>query len=126
MTPKQLDEIENRANRATEGPWVWEATSPRMNGEQWNLRISDKPGIRMVVSEYQHGPENAEFIAAARTDVPQLVAEVRRLQGQIAAVKEALSGHPKCDRYEDSSGITCGWKRAVHTITYALEEESNE
>lgn len=126
MTPEQLDEIEQRANRATEGPWVWEATSPRMSGEQWNLRISGKHGIRMVVSEYQHGPANAKFITSARTDVPALVAEVRRLRGQIAAVKEALSGHPKCDRYEESEGISCGWKSAVHTITYALEEEADE
>lgn len=116
MTPEQLDEIEARANRATEGPWEV------IGGGEYVT------GVSIVVAPDDGGvtSADAEFIASARTDVPQLVAEVRRLQGQVAAVREALSGHPKCDRYEDSSGISCGWKSAVHTITYALEGETDE
>ena len=73
----RLDEIQARADAATDGPWAWEPTSPTMSGECWNLRVAGKPGIRFSVTEYQHGPDNAEFIAHARTDVPALVAALR-------------------------------------------------
>lgn len=71
---ERLADIKARAEAATEGPWGWEATAPAMSGEHWNMRIKGKPGIRFVVAEYQHGPDNAEFITHARTDVPALVA----------------------------------------------------
>lgn len=73
----RLGQIEDRADAATEAPWEWEATNPTMAGANWNLRIAGRPGIRLAVREYQHGPANAEFIAHARTDVPALVAALR-------------------------------------------------
>ena len=73
----RLNEIEARANAATEGPWEAKSETPTMAGAVWNLRITGKPGIRMNVTEWQHGMENAEFIAHARTDVPALVAALR-------------------------------------------------
>ena len=44
-----------------------------MSGSVWFLRRAGVPGIRMSVTEFQHGMDNAEFIAAARTDVPALL-----------------------------------------------------
>ena len=38
------------------------------------------------------GHPDAEFIAHARSDIPWLLAEVRRLQGQIAEFREAVDG----------------------------------
>ena len=40
----------------------------------------------------------------------------------IAKVREAVSGHPKCDRYEDGDAITCGWKNAYASVVRAIEE----
>ena len=73
----RLDEIEARANTALEGPWEAKSETPTMAGTVWNLRITGKPGIRMNVTEWQHGMENAEFIAHARTDVPDMAAALR-------------------------------------------------
>ena len=42
-----------------------------MGGEVWTLRTFGKPGIKMVVNEYQFGDVNSQFIADARTRLPQ-------------------------------------------------------
>lgn len=60
MTDEELKAIEARANAATPGPWMKGVT-------------------------YDHG-RNAEFIAASRTDVPALAAEVRRLKEENASM----------------------------------------
>ena len=62
----RLNEIEARANAATEGPW-----------NVFMGRI-DHPGRSLVAVAYDVGcDEDAEFIAHARTDVPALVAALR-------------------------------------------------
>ena len=75
-TDQQLDDIETRHTAATPGPWFLHA---------------DWPGRVFAESEFNHhvarvtgsNPEsNERFIAHAREDVPLLLAEVRRLQGQ--------------------------------------------
>ena len=62
----RLNEIEARANAATEGPW-----------NVFMGRI-DHPGRSLVAVAYDVArEEDAEFIAHARTDVPALVAALR-------------------------------------------------
>jgi hypothetical protein len=81
MTLEELDAIEARANAASDGPWEAEFSdeeSPVLTG------IGVKDGYHEICqTDYGvYGPamKDAEFIAAARTDVPALVAEVRRLR----------------------------------------------
>jgi hypothetical protein len=64
-----LDEIEARANAATPGPWKYCADSDAIKGT--NALI-----VRGARSN--SGP----FIAAARTDVPALIARVRELEAE--------------------------------------------
>lgn len=109
MTPAELDEIEARAAAATPGPWR-PGTSEKgsvfspfalalegPNGERNLLRLN--PNFRVV--------EDAVFIAAARADVPALVAEVRRLLALPIAQEElraasawyhVVHGEPYLDR----------------------------
>ena len=72
MTPERLAEIEARAEAATEGPW-----------EAWDRGIGFEVHVNAecLNSEFRETfrQADAEFIAAARTDVPDLLAEVRRL-----------------------------------------------
>jgi len=68
-----LARIRKQADAALEGPWEARQESPTMSGSVWFLRRAGVPGIRMSVTEFQHGMDNAEFIAAARTDVPALL-----------------------------------------------------
>lgn len=78
MTPEQLAAIEARANAATPGPWRVEIRGlcfpckslPGTHLHKW------ADGGPMAV--WPVGADGA-FMAAARQDVPALVAEVRRL-----------------------------------------------
>jgi hypothetical protein len=77
MTDEQLKQIEARANAATPGPW-W-VTDDVVWSDKW--RIADAVG-KWATFDPEKTPviwANLSFIAAARTDVPALVAEVRRL-----------------------------------------------
>lgn len=82
-----LDAIEARANAATEGPWM---VMPPLCGPdgQGVYQESSLGPVCEVGDPYPRGDnrpqESMDFIAAARTDVPALVAEVRRLRGLLA------------------------------------------
>lgn len=80
--------IEARANAATEGPWEalpWEAEA---GGGDWNLWGPKAPNHSMDSSlQGDFGFEaDAQFVAHARTDIPALISEVRRLE----AVRDGL------------------------------------
>jgi hypothetical protein len=80
MTDAELEAIEARANAATEGPWgfTYDGSSA------WSIGPVSDPQLHRIANVYSRGKEveqaDPEFIAAARTDVPKLVAEVRRLR----------------------------------------------
>lgn len=75
MTEAQLAEIEARANAATPGPWTAdnEYDEPAVVGP-------DNRDLALFVET----DADAAFLANARTDVPALVAEVRRLRAELA------------------------------------------
>jgi len=104
VTPAELDEIERRACAATEGPWTSAWTVPPDGGDE---RLIIGPEGEDVVGQLWYDgahiactEPDAAFIAAARTDVPRLVAEVRRLRGivdeaQVVATAENISLAPR-------------------------------
>ena len=84
----RLDKIEARTNAATEGPWApWrdQDGAPHMNGllmvgnaaavipegESW------VEGVDVNPIAHTYTPEDREFIAHARTDVPDMAAALR-------------------------------------------------
>jgi hypothetical protein len=103
ITDRELDEMRARADAATPGPWyprllddqdamnlVAVSTAPDSGrGERW-------PGFdhrEIVAATLIQAPryvdvadtrwdQNAEFIAAARRDVPRLIAEIRHLRAE--------------------------------------------
>jgi hypothetical protein len=93
MTDEELAGIEARANAATSGPWVW-----KVRGENGPLCMHSGDAIVFddgtAWGEYGSPMHNeaadATFIAHARTDVPALVAEVRRLRD---ALLDVLDGY---------------------------------
>lgn len=74
---KYLDEIEARANAATEGPWKASSLTPggpdRIEASDGEVLAYD---VAFQVSD-DSGNDNAEFIAHARESVPALVAALR-------------------------------------------------
>jgi hypothetical protein len=79
ITAKMLAEIELRAMVATHGPWYVEG-----RGCMHTDGTSDGYEVVIPAPPYRlHNPwwtrENADFVANARSDIPALVAEIRRL-----------------------------------------------
>lgn len=74
MTDEDLQAIRMRAEAATPGPWVKDNDSPIVRGPE--MILYDEGG---------HSDPDADFIAAARTDVPALLAEVDRLRAALGA-----------------------------------------
>ena len=81
MSEQELTEIENRANAATREPWI---VGDAYYVPTASLSAVSVYGMGMEVAECQIDTDGA-FIAAARADVPALVAEVRTLRAELDA-----------------------------------------
>lgn len=86
MDEQRLNEIERRANAATPGPWTAASRdvsgrldSNERSGLGWELDGPPEPDLR---GQFARG-EDALFLAHARADIPDLIAEVRRLRAEI-------------------------------------------
>lgn len=89
--PDRLTEILARADAATPGPWCTDA---------WEIYQGTEylPGLSWWIGETCRGtstPEqdraDATFVAAARTDVPDLVSAVRLLRARVAELEAAVN-----------------------------------
>ena len=68
-----LDEIQARADAATEGPWTW-AAHTTADGDEWAVFDG---GDSAIAGNRDGWSPDAALIAAARTDLPRLVAALR-------------------------------------------------
>jgi hypothetical protein len=119
MTDDELAAIEDRATKATTGPWLqgeWTGRCTRSHfphpgppGCRYENQFLDAApfdryvsteGLATLIGGNDYGPwlnpEDARFIAAARSDVPALVAEVRRLREVERIATETLSLIARC------------------------------
>ena len=80
ISDERLAEIEARASVATPGPW-----SPLLT----DVLCHGTPEGDWVVACDVVGDGDAAFIGAARTDVPDLVADLRAARAEIERYKEA-------------------------------------
>lgn len=84
MNEQELQAIEERANAATPGPWVADFAIT------WNVVVGTLKKVITRTSGINNNTRaDAEFIAAARADVPALIAEVRSLRAAEQAASEA-------------------------------------
>lgn len=79
LADTELDAIDSRAAAATLGPWV---ATFLPNEYESRVGPEGQPFIASLPDLADSGTD-ATFIAQARTDVPALVAEVRRLRALI-------------------------------------------
>ena len=79
LTEKELAEIEQRTEKATPGPW---SAVEHGNTIKSHAIVAVNKDISIVPIAAGISPktENATFIAHSRTDIPTLLAEIRRLQ----------------------------------------------
>ena len=108
----RLNEIEARANAATEGPWEWEGEAKAEWEEGANSLVPSRRPDDPVLYGYGYdasgievkNPADAEFIAHARADVPALVAALYEVLDQHQRV--VLPTYLPIGRMEDVS--ICG------------------
>lgn len=88
MTDKQLAEIEARAAKATPGPWVaaGEEYIDELPDGLWlepSVQVQAEAGKTRTLATIHVGTgvdEDADFIAHAREDIPELIAHIRKLE----------------------------------------------
>lgn len=117
LSAEWLAEVEARADAATEGPWCTDS---------WEIYQGTEyvPGISFWIGETCRGTSelgqdraDAAFVAAARSDVPALVAEVRRLNEVLSDAAEALRANAErfetvrslCDAADHVGIVSGGW-----------------
>lgn len=82
LTAERLNEIRERADKATPGPWI--APGPeRPEVVAGDVRIADCEWLAQTDGEWAQMDLDAKFIAAARQDVPDLLAEIDRLKALV-------------------------------------------
>ena len=112
-----LDEIQDRADRATEGPWSW-ASHVTVDGDSW--AVFDGSDHALASNRDGWGAD-ASFIAHAREDVPRLVAALRGVLRQADALDE-LAASPIGAGVDGALRLAARSMRRA--ITKALEVES--
>ena len=139
MPDLDLDAIEARANAATPGPWTTERPAPLTEGPAAGLR----PGVCIAATSpskenrvYANPPggqypsADQRFIAHARTDVPALADEVRRLRAALTSLSNdadhALSVLETVRRYTPDGPPLVAVDGAIAALRQALTGEGDE
>ena len=73
IDPKQLEQWKNLASAATPGPW-------RSRESMGAATLTKDSGALLAAGQGFFEPEDAAFIAAARSAVPALISEIERLR----------------------------------------------
>ena len=91
MTDEQLAAIRARCDAATPGPWVARLVYNAVYGAEAEGVRSEPDGTMICGPGFPHpGAEDAEFIAAARADVPALLEEISRLREEVSVLRDLL------------------------------------
>lgn len=80
LTPDELAAMKRRCEAATKGPWVVDFDSRPHGAHQVMSGHRTICFLGIHPEDDSYAIDNADFIAAARTDLPRLIAEVERLR----------------------------------------------
>ncbi len=113
-----LDGIEARANAASEGPWEILGCSGERHGLRGPRGYMEVDGyLEVMPSSIEiHGAPDTLFIAAARQDIPALVAYARSLEARVKLLGElaerlanGIAHMDQCQECGDGSASDCPW-----------------
>ena len=100
MTDERLAELEALCAAATPGPWTPSVDSDRGYvgedyGRWWLPSFKEAPfSVFSLEDKEAQADRDAAFLCAARTAVPELLAEVRRLRAEMGGVALAVVLNP--------------------------------
>lgn len=124
----RLSEIRPRCEAATPGPWVRTGTKAQLV----DSRPEEKYGIRSIAVEIWSDIEaNAEFIAHAREDIPNLLDRTERAEAKrdAAAANSAVRDCSACKHKKRLGSLTIGacnfcWRRRFYIKAYPFRPEA--
>jgi len=90
LSEERLEEIEERCGKATEGPWAKYGIGG-ITSEEWDVAwegrgLCPRCGGEVTQQPFVN-PDDAEFCANARTDIPDLLSDRVELGEEIASLK---------------------------------------
>jgi len=90
LTKQQLEEIKERAEKATKGPWAEDERYPGKVycDDVFGSIVADCGPFQYCTMEKEKIEANVAFVAHAPTDVPALLAEVERLRERIEKLEQ--------------------------------------
>ena len=121
MTDQELEAISAREQRSTLGPWQVKRVQNLYPSEAGDGRTYPAVrGFRCPKAIYERAWEqveqDAQFMAGARSDVPMLLNEVRRLRRRLREIHTAVS-----ENVEFKTGVTP--KDLLEIVESILREE---
>lgn len=120
MTREQLDAIRARVEAATRGPWeAGTAFCCPVAGWVDGPKRTVCPVYEGTKRTHTLDANDAEFIAAAREDVPALLAEVERLTAERDELIRWREGWLAVDEASESVAIAAAFQRGVTAMREA-------
>lgn len=136
MTEADLDAIRQRVEAATPGPWIQGTMAHLIIGGTlqeeivacWNVREKNS-----LAQSFAQATNNANFIANARTDIPQLLAAIDERDKVIHDMMEESDARRLAQRYRDVikavKYLIRGWRgesSIAERIVFKLIDEALE
>lgn len=131
LTDDELAAMAARAEAATPGPWTFEENSELIHPEGMPHAVVGSVWCDGICNCYA----DIRFIAAARADIPALLAHIRAQDAELARLRDALAavceactkiatfepgGELSFDRWD--RGHRAGWRMAGKIAKQALED----
>jgi hypothetical protein len=125
MTQERLNYIQADTNAASAGPWKTFAPSKTGESENvWEAVIDLPTGVyvyRVLARTLAVAANDSSFIAMSRTAIPELLAEVERLRGEVHRREVALcSLTPGGSEFSNDPDGCVQWVRAARNNQHEL------
>lgn len=127
MNTKRIAELRAIAAKATLPPWRTSMTGYSVKSNDPDAPIVAAPhgGAQVTAKQFDRWLDNSDFIASARTALPEALDEVERLQANRLAVGELLAENGcdcECEHHHEEHDAECERCLACR-ISAALDEK---
>ena len=112
----RIDEIRERLDKATPGPWEVDTDGSGGHGV-----FSDDEHMNPVCLYAKS--EDIDLIANAPADLAWCLRKIERLSTKLAMVSLIVDDEPDpCPEHPNDDPVTCGWKRDIISIRLILND----
>jgi hypothetical protein len=95
LTSAELQTIRDRADRCLAGPWRHRSNGMLETAQRTLLGVTCFANGSCIEGDNTIREAHAEFLAAARDDIPRLIDEVERLQREVERLKKVSVIEPR-------------------------------